>query len=97
MVFKQFVICFRTSQEELSAQCENILHDFIESLAFKLHQMDYSNSETRDENADTCLSGGLMLKIVALSMLASHKLRLQGETETSCQVQYAVGYYCIIL
>ncbi|XP_062517386.1 nonsense-mediated mRNA decay factor SMG5-like isoform X2 [Corticium candelabrum] len=87
----------RTSQEELSAQCENILHDFIESLAFKLHQMDYSNSETRDENADTCLSGGLMLKIVALSMLASHKLRLQGSASTPAATSFALSLYSQLL
>ena len=58
---------------------EKLLHDFIECLAFKLHSED-DDSPGKEDGVGRFFPGSLVLKIAGMAMLASYKLRLQGET-----------------
>jgi hypothetical protein len=80
----------------LASSCESVLHDFIDCLAFKLHEMDSSQPEG-EAGSLSHLSSSLMLKIVAMSMLAAHKLRLQGSAITAAATAFALSLYSQLL
>eukprot|EP00118_Oscarella_pearsei_P021373 m.239645 g.239645 ORF g.239645 m.239645 type:complete len:717 (+) comp40183_c0_seq11:140-2290(+) len=105
VVFSRFIIRFLDLQRLLHPPCQSahqshltivsdkVLHDFIECLGFKLHE----DVEMKGKACHPFFPGLLMLRVAAMAMLSSYKLRLEGSTLTPTATAFAISLFSQLL